>query len=130
MRNPTYFAALQLCIIGIIPRCMRGDQSTKLITEYRTEERAVVLYVALKEVVVCLSGSHRGLNFCDVICPRNYSKAAHSSRHWMGISLFFHKVSNACLYKNPHDGAIRTVLIPQPWNSMKNIFLKSNIRSL
>ena len=36
---------------------------------------AVVSYVALKEVaheMVCLSESHRGVNFRDVICARRY----------------------------------------------------------
>ena len=47
----------------------------KLIAEYRAEEftSAVVPYVALKEVahgMVCLSESHQGVNFRDVICAQ------------------------------------------------------------
>ena len=49
----------------------------KLIAEYRAEEfsRAAVSYIALKQVahaMVCLSESHRGQNFRDVICARRY----------------------------------------------------------
>ena len=48
----------------------------KLIAQYRVEEftSAVVPYVALKVAhgMVCLSESHRGINFHDVICARHY----------------------------------------------------------
>ena len=49
----------------------------KLIAEYHAEEftSAVVPYVALKEVahgMVCLSESHQGVNFRDVICAQRY----------------------------------------------------------
>ena len=50
----------------------------KLIAEYRAEEltSAVAPYISLKEIalgMVCLSESHQGLNFCDVISVRRYS---------------------------------------------------------
>ena len=49
----------------------------KLIAEYRDEgfSSAAVSYVAVRQVangIVCLSESHRGLNFRDVICARRY----------------------------------------------------------
>ena len=55
----------------------RGHRIAKLYAEYRAEELtgAVVSYAALKEVgygMICLSRSHRGLNFRDVISARRY----------------------------------------------------------
>ena len=49
----------------------------KLIADYLAEEftSAVAPYVPLKEVahgMVCLSESHQGVNFRDVICARRY----------------------------------------------------------
>jgi len=82
MRSPSNFAAC-LRTLYYIPRCMlwafsdilsyRGHQIVQIIAEYCAEQlaRAIAPYDALKEVthgMVCLSESHRGLNFRDVIC--------------------------------------------------------------
>ena len=80
MRSPSYFAALlqtpyfnysKVNVVGF------RQHFAKLIAEYRAEEfsSAAVSYVALKQVahgMVCLSESHRGSNFRDVICARRY----------------------------------------------------------
>ena len=90
-RSSSYLATLLqkvLCII-IIPRCdlrvfcnilsKRSHWNAKFIIENRAKEftRAVVLYAVLREVahgMVCLSESHRGLNFRDVVSVRYFSQ--------------------------------------------------------
>ena len=86
MRSPSYFAALlqapyfyysTVHVVGFLQHFELGHRIVKLIAEYRAEEftSAVVPYVALKEVahgMICLSESHQGVNFRDVICARRY----------------------------------------------------------
>ena len=57
---------------------LERPSNCKLIVVYRAEA-LVVPQVLLKEVahgLVCLSESHRGLNFRDVICARRYRPRA------------------------------------------------------
>ena len=87
MRSPSYFAALlqipyfyysKVHAVGFRQHFELERPSNCEINRWVSRwefSSAAVSYVALKQVargMVCLSESHRGLNFRDVICARRY----------------------------------------------------------